>query len=330
MKTRLIVDVDYNPDVTDPEGLAVAADRLMETICSTPGILDDYDNPILGEFFVAGPAIDFIAAGPQRVVVNVYGGVVQDVFCSDPHARAAIVDWDNEGRDPSEDGIVEVQMEDGGKTPACVADYPTQPLKNLPGTDVEKALRAAKLAEDWFAPSKPEPSSDSDLLAMCRQVADTAENWADCFDMKEAMAVFKELGQKCRAAVDRYSPRHITRRYVLYDYDEDSLATTNVYDSYSEAADDASQLNNVMILVLDFETVEPSGRGLTDTVEGQPSCSLNIDGPQLRAQRALLLKLLARTQRLVSPTSSPDEKELLEGLINLTDKIAAYYTSFDV
>lgn len=57
MKTRLTVDVDYNPDVTDPEGLAAAADRLMETICSTPGILDEYGGPIFGGFFVAGTTI---------------------------------------------------------------------------------------------------------------------------------------------------------------------------------------------------------------------------------------------------------------------------------
>ena len=150
MKTRLIVDIDYNPDLTDPEGLAVAADRLMETACSTPGILDDYGDPIFGEFFVATPAIDSVAAGPQRVVVNVYGGVVQDVFCSDPRARAAIVDWDNEGRDSSEDGIVEVQMEDGGKHFAYVTDYATQPLENLPGTDVEKALKIRSIRSKAF------------------------------------------------------------------------------------------------------------------------------------------------------------------------------------
>ena len=45
-----------------------------------------------------------------------------------------------------------------------------------------------------------------------------------------------------------------------------------------------------------------------------PTYSLNVGGPQLRAQRALLLKLLSRTDT--------DEKQLLEGLIALTDAIA--------
>ena len=42
------------------------------------------------------------------------------------------------------------------------------------------------------------------------------------------------------------------------------------------------------------------------TADKQPSYSLNIDGPQFRAQRALLLKLLARTQRLGSLFNEAD------------------------
>jgi len=52
MKTQLIIDVEYDPDITDPESLASAVDCLMKTACSTPGILDDYGNPVFGEFFV--------------------------------------------------------------------------------------------------------------------------------------------------------------------------------------------------------------------------------------------------------------------------------------
>jgi hypothetical protein len=52
MRTTLTVDVQYNPRVTDPESLAVALDRLLEIALSTPEILDDYGNPVVGEFFV--------------------------------------------------------------------------------------------------------------------------------------------------------------------------------------------------------------------------------------------------------------------------------------
>ncbi len=52
-KTTLICEVEYNPNLTDPEGLASAADRLMETALSTPGIMEEYGDPRFGEFFVA-------------------------------------------------------------------------------------------------------------------------------------------------------------------------------------------------------------------------------------------------------------------------------------
>ena len=42
--------------VTDPEALASAADRLLETVLSTPGIVEEYGDPRFGEFFVATSA----------------------------------------------------------------------------------------------------------------------------------------------------------------------------------------------------------------------------------------------------------------------------------
>jgi len=78
----------------------------------------------------------------------------------------------------------------------------------------------------------------------------------------------------------------------------------------------------VMILAIDFETVEPSGRGLTDTVEGQPSYSLNIDGPDFRKQRQLLLKLRGLAAGRIPNVPDPGDRELLEGLIELTDALA--------
>ena len=52
MKTILFVEVEYDPAATDPEGLACAMDRLLETVLSTPGIMDEYKNPKMGEFLV--------------------------------------------------------------------------------------------------------------------------------------------------------------------------------------------------------------------------------------------------------------------------------------
>ena len=53
-KTTLICEIEYDPEVTDPEGLASAMDRLMETVLSTPGIMDEYSNPRVGKFYVMG------------------------------------------------------------------------------------------------------------------------------------------------------------------------------------------------------------------------------------------------------------------------------------
>jgi hypothetical protein len=50
--TRLYFDVDYDDNLTDPEGLASAVDVLMETALSTPGILEDYGDPRIGPCFV--------------------------------------------------------------------------------------------------------------------------------------------------------------------------------------------------------------------------------------------------------------------------------------
>jgi len=49
-------------------------------------------------------------------------------------------------------------------------------------------------------------------------------------------------------------------RYILYDFDEGTLATTMVYDEYAEAAADADQLNNVVILAVEFEEEHPEPR----------------------------------------------------------------------
>ncbi len=55
-KTSLTVDIKYDPELTDPEGLASAMDRLLETVLSTPGIMDEYSNPKMDEFLVAAAA----------------------------------------------------------------------------------------------------------------------------------------------------------------------------------------------------------------------------------------------------------------------------------
>jgi hypothetical protein len=49
-KAMLMIPVYYDEDKTDGEALASAFDTLLETVMSTPGILDEYANPDVGEF----------------------------------------------------------------------------------------------------------------------------------------------------------------------------------------------------------------------------------------------------------------------------------------
>jgi len=127
MKTTLTVEIDYDPAMTDGEGLACAMDRLLETALSTPGILEDYGNPKVSEFFVAKET-----AAP-KVVLNISGGVLQDVFSSDPAISVVLADWDTDGCTSSEEGVVEIPDGRGGTQLAAVAEYPVAPPQGTVG-----------------------------------------------------------------------------------------------------------------------------------------------------------------------------------------------------
>jgi hypothetical protein len=142
MKTTLTVEIEYDPQQTDPEGLACAMDRLLETALSIPEVMDEYGNPKIGEFFIAK---ETAATPAPKIVLTMDGGLVQEVFASDPAITVALVDWDTEGCDPSDNGIVEIPDERGGTQLAHVAECPVEPLEQLAGTETEAALKAAGL-----------------------------------------------------------------------------------------------------------------------------------------------------------------------------------------
>jgi hypothetical protein len=137
MKTTLTVEIDYDPAITDGESLACAMDRLLETALSTPDIFCEYGNPTVGEFFVAKEP-----AAPM-IVLNISGGVLQDVFGSDPAIAVTLVDWDCDDCSPSDNNIVELPDVRGGTHLAAVTEYPVMPLTDLAGTETEAALKAA-------------------------------------------------------------------------------------------------------------------------------------------------------------------------------------------
>ena len=52
MKTKLSIEVEFDGEQTDAESVASAADTLLQTALSTPGVLDEVGNPQFGEFFI--------------------------------------------------------------------------------------------------------------------------------------------------------------------------------------------------------------------------------------------------------------------------------------
>jgi hypothetical protein len=143
MKTILTVEVNYNPRYADPEGLAVALDRLMETALLIPAAMEEYGNPAIGDFFVT----ESTSKGqniPPRMVLNVHGGVLQEVYCDNPRAKVILVDWDTDGVCPTEE-VVEIDDSRGDCRLATVAEYPFASLTDLAGTATLAALQAARI-----------------------------------------------------------------------------------------------------------------------------------------------------------------------------------------
>jgi hypothetical protein len=139
-KTILTIEVQYDPTFTDPEGLASAMDRLLETVLSTPGIMEEYGNPVMGEFLA--PPEKPPAGSSSLIVLNMYGGVVRDVFASFP-AEAVVVDWNTEDCDPTDPVIVKVYRPRRRPQRAAVLRYPASALDRLAGTDTGAALEEA-------------------------------------------------------------------------------------------------------------------------------------------------------------------------------------------
>ena len=80
-----------------------------------------------------------------QIVINVYGGLVQDVYCSEPDAQAIVVDWDTEVSQPDEPGIVAVRGPLDREFLAHAACHDVRPLAALTGTFTEAAIEAANL-----------------------------------------------------------------------------------------------------------------------------------------------------------------------------------------
>lgn len=80
------------------------------------------------------------------VVINVSGGLVQDVFASNPNIEVTLVDWDVEGADADHPDVISIIDRLGRNRPAYVAPLPVQTSHQLDGTEIAAALAAAGAA----------------------------------------------------------------------------------------------------------------------------------------------------------------------------------------
>lgn len=75
-----------------------------------------------------------------RIVVNVYGGIVQGVFASSPELHVVVVDWDTDGLNSP--ALVDLSLA-GRRCSAAVVELAPVPLEELAGSDAEQAIDAA-------------------------------------------------------------------------------------------------------------------------------------------------------------------------------------------
>ena len=82
----------------------------------------------------------------SQLVINVYGGLVQEAYCSDPEIEVLLVDWDVEPADAEHPSVVQVPSDNRRSQLAYVAPLTVQALDALQGTQVAAAIDAAEQA----------------------------------------------------------------------------------------------------------------------------------------------------------------------------------------
>jgi len=76
-----------------------------------------------------------------RIIISVYGGLVQDVFCSIPDAQVVLVDWDQDPEPPfPRDDLARGRND----CSALVGSFYARTLNDLADTDEEFAIHDAQ------------------------------------------------------------------------------------------------------------------------------------------------------------------------------------------
>lgn len=97
-----------------------------------------------------------------RIVINIYGGSIQDIFSSDRNIEIAIVNWDTDDVEPGTE-TVRVRCSDGERRRAIVNCRAPYRLQDLEGTDAAAALNEAGVEIDT---SRSSPRDDTGLFAL--------------------------------------------------------------------------------------------------------------------------------------------------------------------
>lgn len=80
------------------------------------------------------------------IVLNIHGGIVQDVFASNSAAEVTLVDWDVFGADVDHPDVVTITDNLGQARRAFVAQLTVHSIRQLAGTDAAAAIAAADRA----------------------------------------------------------------------------------------------------------------------------------------------------------------------------------------
>ena len=138
MKTTLTVDIEYDPKVTDPDILASAMDRLITTALSTPGILDEYENPSVGSFFVVQErgVEHFVLCdldGRKLATTNVYAKPAEAAADANELNDVILVPIWLPSADDEQSEVVDDADGDDEDDPRCDCEQPGYFYSDVPG-----------------------------------------------------------------------------------------------------------------------------------------------------------------------------------------------------
>lgn len=78
-----------------------------------------------------------------EIILSIHGGVLQDVFASDPDIDIILVDWDVAGSVPDDEGLIHA-VHNKRLVKAFVSRPNPFPLRELAGSEIEALINAAE------------------------------------------------------------------------------------------------------------------------------------------------------------------------------------------